>query len=132
MQLISTRDAGPAGGHYSQAVVHAGWVYVSGQLPIGPTGPLPGDATFAQQARQVLRNVSAILEASGSSPSLIVKTHVYIADVALWAQFDALYADWIGEHRPARCVVPVPSLHHGYLIEMDAVAIQGDLEGNAA
>jgi reactive intermediate/imine deaminase len=124
MQLISTRDAGPAGGHYSQAVVTGHCVYVSGQLPVSAGGPLAADAPFVQQARQVLHNVTAILQASGSAPSLIVKANVYIRDIALWPQFDQLYAQWLGEHRPARCVVPVPMLHHGYLIEMDVVAVQ--------
>lgn len=124
MQLISTRDAGPARGHYAQAVVHGEWVYVSGQLPVAPDGPLPVDAPFAQQAQQVLDNVQAILQASGSNPSHIVKANVYVTDIACWPQFDALYAQWLGPHRPARCVVPVPTLHHGYLIEMDVIAIR--------
>lgn len=131
MHSISTPDAAAARGHYSQAVVHGEWVYVSGQLPIGPDGPLPPDAPFAQQALQVLANVGAILRASGSDPSRIVKTNVYITDIAAWSEFNTLYAQWLGEHRPARCVAPVPALHHGYLIEMDVVAVR-PLPANAA
>lgn len=110
----------PPGGHYSHAVVHNGVVYVSGQLPIAREGPLPSSASFEEQARQVLSNVRAALEGAGSSLSLALKCTVYITDIADWPAFNRLYADAFGDHRPARVVVPVSPLHHGYRIEMDA------------
>jgi len=70
----------------------------------------------------VIDNVAAILEASGSGTDLILKATVYIADIAHWPAFNAIYAERLGAHRPARTVVPVAQLHYGYLVEMDAVA----------
>ncbi len=122
MKPVSTNDAPTARGHYSQAVIHGGLVYVAGQLPI-----IAGDTerrlvSFDEQARQVIDNVVAILEAAGSGAGLIVKATVYIADVEHWPAFNAIYAEKLGAHKPARTVVPVAQLHYGYLVEMDAIA----------
>jgi reactive intermediate/imine deaminase len=122
MRPISTPDAPAARGHYSQAIVHGGLVYVAGQLPIVPAEPDTRLAGFEAQARQVIDNVVAILEAAGSGADLVLKSTVYIADVAHWPAFNALYAERFGAHRPARTVVPVAQLHYGYLVEMDAIA----------
>jgi 2-iminobutanoate/2-iminopropanoate deaminase len=122
VKLVSTAAAPTARGHYSQAVVHGGMVYVAGQLPIDPGDPLGKLVAFEDQARQVIDNVIAILEAAGSGADLIVKATVYIADVAHWPAFNAIYAEKLGGHKPARTVVPVPALHYGYLVEMDAIA----------
>jgi reactive intermediate/imine deaminase len=126
MKPVSTDRAPAARGHYSQALVHAGLVYVAGQLPIDP-----GDAErrlegFEAQAEQVIANVEAILEASGSGLARVLKATVYIADVAHWPAFNAIYARRFGGHRPARTVVPVAGLHYGYLVEMDVVAALRD------
>jgi 2-iminobutanoate/2-iminopropanoate deaminase len=122
MQLISTGAAPAARGHYSQAVVHGGLVYVAGQLPLVPGDPDRRLADFEAQADQVLANVIAILEASGSGADRILKATVYIADVAHWPAFNAAYARRLGPHKPARTVVPVAALHYGYLVEMDVIA----------
>lgn len=122
MKPISTPNAPAARGHYSQAIVHGGMVYVAGQLPIVPANPEQKLEAFDAQARQVLANVAAILEASGSGMEHVVKATVYIADIAHWPAFNALYAEAFGSHRPARTVVPVAGLHYGYLVEMDVVA----------
>ncbi len=122
MQCVSTPRAPAARGHYSQAVVHGGLVYVAGQLPIVPDDPERRLEPFEAQARQVIDNVIAILEASGSGAERVLKSTVYIADVDHWAAFNALYAERFGAHRPARTVVPVARLHYGYLVEMDAIA----------
>lgn len=122
MKSISTPDAPTARGHYSQAMVHGGMVYVAGQLPIVPGDPDTKLATFEQQARRVLDNVIAILDASGSGVDLVLKSTVYITDVAHWPAFNAIYAEKFGAHKPARTVVPVAALHYGYLLEMDAIA----------
>ena len=110
------------GGHYSHAAVAGGLVFVAGQLPIAPDGRKLGDAPFETQARQVLANVQAALEGAGSSVEQLVQVRVYLADLGHWPAFNALYADWIGAHRPARAVVPVPALHYGMLLEVEAVA----------
>jgi reactive intermediate/imine deaminase len=122
MRTVATPGAPAARGHYSQAVVHAGLVYVAGQLPIVPGEPERRLEGFEAQARQVLDNVIAILEAAGSGAESVLKATVYIADVAHWPAFNALYAERFGAHRPARTVVPVAALHYGYLVEMDAIA----------
>jgi reactive intermediate/imine deaminase len=110
------------GGHYSHAVVSNGMVYVSGQLPIGADGVTLTDAPFDVQARQTLANVQACLEAAGTSVAALVHVRVYVTDIALWSSFDAIYRQWAGQRRPARAVVPVPALHHGLLIEIEAIA----------
>ena len=126
MKLVSTLNAPAARGHYSQAVVHDGLVYVAGQLPIVPGEPERRLATFDEQARRTIDNVIAILEEAGSAAHLILKATVYIADVERWPAFNAIYAEKLGAHRPARTVVPVAQLHYGYLVEMDAIAALRD------
>ena len=122
MKTVSTEAAPTARGHYSQAVVHGGLAYVAGQLPIVPGAPDRRLEGFEAQARQVIDNVAAILEAAGSGLDQVLKATVYIADLAHWPAFNALYAERFGAHRPARTVVPVAGLHYGYLVEMDVIA----------
>jgi len=122
VKFVSTLGAPTARGHYSQAVIHGGVVYVAGQLPIVPGEPDRKLASFEEQAARVIDNVAAILEESGSGLDLILKATVYIADVAHWPAFNAVYAERLKGHKPARTVVPVASLHYGYLVEMDAIA----------
>ena len=126
MKTISTTAAPAARGHYSQAIVHAGLVYVAGQLPVVPEQPERRLADFEAQARQVIGNVIAIVEAAGSSRERILRATVYIADLAHWPAFNSIYAEMLGGHRPARTVVPVAGLHYGYLVEMDAIAALRD------
>ena len=122
MRSISTPDAPKPAGHYSQAVVHAGMVYVAGQLPLDPvTGKLvPGD--IATQTERTLRNVEAVLEAAGSDLDRLVSVTIFVTDVALWPQVNEVYAKVLGDHRPARAVVPVLPLRHGALLEIQAIA----------
>ena len=126
MRFVATPDAPAARGHYSQAVVHAGLVYVAGQLPIDPANPEGRLEAFDAQARQVIANVAAILAAAGSGLDHVLRSTVYIADVAHWPRFNAIYAEAFGAHRPARTVVPVAGLHYGYLVEMDVIAALRD------
>jgi reactive intermediate/imine deaminase len=126
MQAISSADAPPPGGHYSQAVVHQGVVYVSGQLPVVPGKPHDASAPFETQVRRALANLSAVLDASNSSPDKILKLSAYIVGAGNWPAFNTIYAEVLGTARPARSVIPVPELHYGYLVEIDAVAAQGE------
>jgi reactive intermediate/imine deaminase len=114
----------PPGGHYSHAVTANGFVFVSGELPIAPDGTKLNEATFEQQAQQVLDNVALALQGAGSSIDKLTQVRVYITDIASWPAFNALYAKWAGAARPARCVVPVPQLHYGFKIEIEAVAVK--------
>jgi reactive intermediate/imine deaminase len=112
------------GGHYSHAITAHGFVFVSGQLPIAPDGQRLNEAPFEQQAQQVLDNVAHALKGAGSSVDKLTQVRVYVTDIASWPSFNALYAKWAGSARPARCVVPVPALHYGFLIEVEAVAVK--------
>jgi reactive intermediate/imine deaminase len=122
-QINPSTMAAP-GGHYSHALVAGGFVFVSGQLPIAPDGTKLDDAPFERQARQVLDNVANALESAGSSVSRLTCVRVYVTDIGAWPAFNAIYAKWTGDARPARCVVPVPQLHYGFQIEVEAVALR--------
>lgn len=122
MQTNPANMAAP-GGHYSHAVAANGFVFVSGQLPIAPDGSKLNNAPFDTQAQQVLDNVAAALTAAGSTISRLVQVRVYVTDIQSWPAFNTLYAAWAGSARPARAVVPVPELHFGFKIEVEAVAL---------
>jgi len=111
------------GGHYSHVAVANGFVFVSGQLPINPQGDKLNDAPFDVQAEQVLANVQAALESVGSSVAQLVQVRVYVVDVENWASFNQIYARWAGDAKPARAVVPVPQLHYGFKVEVEAMAV---------
>lgn len=124
-QLFNPATATQPAGHYSHAAVGGGLVFIAGQLPIDAAGQRLTDKPFEAQARQVLANVKAALEAAGSEVSQLLHVRVYLTDIAHWGSFNALYAEWAGAHRPARAVVPVPALHHDLLLEVEAVALAG-------
>jgi 2-iminobutanoate/2-iminopropanoate deaminase len=108
-------------GHYTPAIVHQGVVYISGQLPFDEAGDIiTGD--FETQARQCLKNMETILKASGSDLSHLIKVNVYISDMDNWALFNNLYKEIMGDHKPARAVIPCGTLHYGCGIEIDGVA----------
>lgn len=122
MQMIQTDKAPIPAGHYSQAVVHGGTVYVAGLIPVeaGTSNKVFGEIEV--EAAQVFRNLEAILVAAGSGRDRVLRCTVYITDIGLWQRFNAAYAAFFGDHKPARTVVPVPELHHGFKVELDAVA----------
>ena len=124
IQRINPDTLAAPGGHYSHAVIAGGLVFVSGQLPIAPAGEKLNQGSFDAQARQVLANVEAALVAAGTGIAQLVQVRVYVTDIGHWPAFNQIYADWAGDSRPARAVVPVPLLHHGFLIEVEAVATQ--------
>ena len=116
-------DAAPApGGHYAQATAFNDLLFVAGQLPVRPDGSHMADQPFEAQARQALANLLAIVRAGGSAPERMLKVNVYIVGIAHWPAFNRVYAAMFGDAKPARAVVPVPELHHGYLVEVDAIA----------
>jgi reactive intermediate/imine deaminase len=113
------------GGHYSHAACHGDLIFTAGQLPIRPDGSHMAGASFEDQARQALANVLAALGAAGAGASDLLKVTAYIVGVENWPRFNAIYAEVMGAARPARTVVPVPELHYGYLVEIDAIAARG-------
>lgn len=109
-------------GHYSQAIVHDSLVYVSGTLPSDPSDPNRRAGSEAEETEQAMRNLAAILEAAGSGLDRLVQVTVYVTDISHWRDVNRAYAEIMGEHRPARAVVPVKDLVDGYRMEVQAIA----------
>ncbi len=121
MKIIHTKEAPQAIGPYSQAIVHHGMLYTSGQIPLDKDGNLiSGD--IKAQTKQVLANLKAILEAAGAKPSHVIKTLVFLADMNDFAAFNAVYGEFFGSHAPARSTVGVKSLPKNALIEIECIA----------
>lgn len=129
---VSTPYAPKAIGPYSQAIVADGWIFCSGQIPIDPaTGEMIGTGDVRLQARQVLRNLGAVLEAAGASLAEVVKTTIYLVDLADFAAVNEVYAGFFGEPPPARATVQVAGLPRGSLVEIDAIARPASSAGQA-
>lgn len=120
-QIATDAVSSPAG-HYSQATSWRELVFVSGQFGRRQDGSHTSDQPFEVQARQALDNLLAILREAGCGPEQIFRVTVYIAGVENWAVFNRIYAERLGEAKPARTVVPVAELHYGYLVEVEAIA----------
>ena len=125
MQFIAPKD-GKTGGHYSPGIISNGMLYISGQLPIDPATGQIGGLTVAEQTRTALNNVERILLAAGLARHNVVQCRVYIPDSTCWNEVNHAYAEFFGTHKPARAVVPTRDLHHGVLVEIEAVAEMGD------
>jgi 2-iminobutanoate/2-iminopropanoate deaminase len=122
MKIVSTLNAPQAIGPYSQAMVVNGMVYTSGQIALTPAGEmLENDVEL--QAHQVLKNLSNVLEASGSSLDKVIKTTIFLADMDDFLKINAIYAEYFGEHKPARSTVAVKTLPKNALIEIDCIAL---------
>jgi 2-iminobutanoate/2-iminopropanoate deaminase len=121
MEIVGTAEAPAPGGHYSQGIIHDGLVYVSGQLPIVPGSREHRPGSIEEQTERTLKNVQAILRAAGSDLGQLVQLTIYVADMDDWGVVNATVARMLGSHRPARAIVPVGELHHGYGIEIQAI-----------
>jgi len=121
MKIVHSDRLPTPGGHYSPAIISGNSLYISGQLPISLTSLQP-QGELAEQAQTVFNNIDILLETIGINKQHLVNVQVYLSDVALWSEFNRLYAQWIGDHRPARTVVPCSALHYGALLEMSAIA----------
>jgi 2-iminobutanoate/2-iminopropanoate deaminase len=122
MKQVQTSLAPVPAGHYSQGIIHNDIVYVSGQLSIDPSSRLPVQGTVEEQLTQALNNMLAVLIEAGSEKEKVLKCTVFISDIALWPRVNEVYADFFGNHKPARSVVPVNTLHHGLIVEVEAIA----------
>lgn len=109
-------------GHYSPAVIHNGLIFVSGQLPLDANGEAQL-GTIEEQTALCMKNIETILKASNSDLNHILKTSVFIADISNWAKFNETYSEIMGEHRPARVIVPCGTLNRGCGIEIDCIAL---------
>ncbi len=109
-------------GHYSPAVEHNGLIYVSGQLPWNyETGKLETE-TIEKETEFALRNVETILRAAGSDLDHVLQMTIYVSDMELWDRVNEVYKRILGDHKPARAIVPVNELHFGTKIEIQAIA----------
>jgi len=125
MKIINTSSAPPAIAPYSQGIVSNGFLFTSGQIPLVPEDMSFIDGTIEEQTRRVLENLDAILTAAGTSWSRVVKTTVYMIDLADFGTMNAVYEQHLGEARPARSTVQVAALPRGAKVEIDLVAAVG-------
>lgn len=122
MEFVATNGAPKAIGPYSQAVGMGDLLFCSGQIALDPaTGELKG-STAAEQTRQVMRNLAAVLEAGGSGLDLVVRTTVFLKDMADFAAMNEVYGQAFGPSRPSRSTVAVAALPRNALVEIDAIA----------
>jgi len=122
IQVIHSESAPKAVGPYSQAIAHAGVLYASGQIGLdAKLGKMVADDVEAQ-AKQVTKNLTAVLQEAGASIDDILKVNIFLLDMNDFPLVNAIYAEWLGEHRPARATVAVAALPLGAKVEMDLVA----------
>jgi 2-iminobutanoate/2-iminopropanoate deaminase len=122
MKAIETTKAPIPAGHYSQGIVHNGFCFVAGQLPIAPGQTAHVVGSIEEQTEQALGKVEAFLRSAGSCLDRVVQMTIYVSEMDLWGGVNVAYKKVMGDHRPARAVVPVKDLHYGYQIEIQAIA----------
>lgn len=120
-EIISTPNAPAAAGPYSQAVKAGGFIWCSGQIALDPTSGVPVSNEIKSQTEQVMKNISAVLAASGATFDDVVKTSCFLADINDFAEFNAVYAKYFTS-RPARSCVAVSALPKGALVEVEVIA----------
>lgn len=121
-EIVSTENAPGAIGPYSQAVKIGGFVFCSGQIPIDPnTGNFVSDEV-AEQTTQVLKNLSAVLEAAGTGLNNVVKTTVFLADINDFTAMNEIYAEFFGDNKPARATVQAARLPRDARVEIECIA----------
>ena len=121
MQAIFTPNAPEAIGPYSQASVHNGLVYTSGQIALNPQG-IMNEGDIQAQTTQVFENLKAILEQAGSSLQKVIKTSVFLSDMENFGAMNAIYATYFGDHKPARSTIAVKTLPKNALVEIECIA----------
>ncbi len=126
MKYIQTNNQLKPAGHYSQAILHNGLLYVSGQLPVNPDTGEKTAGDIEQQTRQVLDNLALILNEAGTTLNQIIKLVIYISDVHLWGMVNQICGEYFTDHKPVRTIVPTRDLHFGLKIEVDCIAICED------
>lgn len=122
MKTIQPPEQPQPKGHYSPGIEHNGLVYVSGQLPMTLDTREPFSGEIGEQTELALRNVEAVLKAAGSDLQHVLQMTIYVSDIELWGKVNEVYARVMGDHRPARAIVPVKNLHFDTKIEIQAIA----------
>ena len=123
MHFIATKNAPHAIGPYSQAVREGNVLYLSGQIPLDPASGNLVQGDFAVQAKRVLENLRAVLKESGAEFQHVVKATVYLTDLGNFQTLNSIYAEYFGEHKPARSTVGVAALPRGAGVEIDLIAV---------
>lgn len=121
-RIITTEKAPMPIGPYSQAIAAGNMVFISGQIPLDPTSGTVTGTSIEEQTTRALANLLAVLAAEGLSAEHLVKTTVFLADIADFPAFNTVYASMLGGCRPARSVVAVAGLPKMVLVEIEAVA----------
>ena len=124
-RVISTPDAPEAVGPYSQAIEANGFVFCSGQIPLDPASGELLTGSIADQTRRCMQNLTAVLEAAGSSLEQVIKVNVYLADIAHYAEFNTAYGEFFDQEPPARAALAVGGLPKGASVEVECVALVG-------
>jgi 2-iminobutanoate/2-iminopropanoate deaminase len=125
MERIASNDAPKAIGPYSQAIRSGGLLFTSGQIALDPASGDLVQGNFEAQARQVFKNLQAVLRAAGSDFSRVTRATVYLTDLANFAALNGIYAEVFGDHKPARTTIGVRELPKGGLVEIDLIAEAG-------
>lgn len=121
MHIPSDKRIPTPAGHYSPVVGHNGTLYISGQLPMDPETKAVPDS-IEEQTLLALGNLENLLLASGSRRDLVLQVRIYVHDIDHWDQINRTYAEWFGDHKPARAIVPCGALHYGCKLELEATA----------
>lgn len=123
IEVIQPKSLPVPKGHYSPGVAYDNLLFISGQLPVRQDHDLPPEP-FVDQVRRALGNLLSILRAAGGEPGDLLKVTAYLVGVHHWDAFNAIYAEILGNARPARSIVPVPELHFGCLVEIEGIAVK--------
>lgn len=124
LKIVETKDAPAAIGPYSQAVIHGGLVYCSGQIPLNPGTGEVLDGSIEEQTHQVMKNLQAVLKSAGSGWSGVIRATIYLQNLENFAKVNEVYASYLSKPYPARATVQVAKLPRGVGIEIDAIACQ--------
>ena len=123
MNFVATSGAPKAIGPYSQAVVHQGILYASGQIALDPASGELVTGKFEAQARRVFENLKAVLAEGHSGFNRVLKATVYLTDLGNFQTLNSIYAEYFGDHKPARSTVGVAQLPRGAQVEIDVIAL---------
>jgi 2-iminobutanoate/2-iminopropanoate deaminase len=129
MQFVATANAPQAIGPYSQATVFENLVFTAGQIALDPASMEIVDGGIAEQTERVLANLEAVLTEAGSGFSRVLKTTVFLRDMADFAAMNEVYTKRFGSHRPARSTVAAAGLPRSVLVEIECIAIRGPKQG---
>lgn len=121
-QTVSTDNAPKAIGPYTQAIIHNGIAYLSGQIPLDPATGQVIEGGIAEQTERVFENLKAVLEASGSSLDAVLKTTVYLRDIADFPKMNEVYGRFFTAAPPARSTIQAAALPRNAMVEIDAIA----------